>query len=208
MSELLSWIKEGEGLHQDFKFRIDDQSKIARTLVAFGNSSGGRLLVGVKDNGKIVGCDPQEEFFMIDGAAELFCQPKIDFKTAVIKEGHHIVLEVRVEPSPIRHKAKDEDGKWTYYYRYSDFTLKGNAVLNEIWRLQKQDIRRPEKFSEVEIGVIKMIRDKGPISLSQINKYSKIGFKELSLLLGSLVYWNVIDLELSQKEMRYCLSND
>lgn len=45
-------ISEGEHLQQDFKFEISDVYKIAKSLSAFANTSGGRLLIGVKDNGK------------------------------------------------------------------------------------------------------------------------------------------------------------
>ena len=50
MSYVQQMIEEGEQT-QDFKMRIDDAAKIARTLVAFANTDGGRLLIGVKDNG-------------------------------------------------------------------------------------------------------------------------------------------------------------
>ena len=46
-------IAEGEHQQQDFKFEISDARKIAKTLSAFSNTDGGRLLIGVKDNGKI-----------------------------------------------------------------------------------------------------------------------------------------------------------
>lgn len=45
-------VSEGEHCHQDFKFEISDARKIARSLSAFANTEGGRLLIGVKDNGK------------------------------------------------------------------------------------------------------------------------------------------------------------
>ena len=48
-------IAEGEHQQQDFKFEISDARKIAKTLSAFSNTDGGRLLIGVKDNGKIAG---------------------------------------------------------------------------------------------------------------------------------------------------------
>ena len=48
-------IAEGEHERQDFKYSISDARKIARTLSAFANHSGGRLLVGVRDNGSIAG---------------------------------------------------------------------------------------------------------------------------------------------------------
>lgn len=41
-------ITEGEHVHQDFKFAISDARKIAKSLSAFANTGGGRLLIGVK----------------------------------------------------------------------------------------------------------------------------------------------------------------
>ena len=49
-------IAQGEHQQQDFKYEISDVRKIARTLSAFANTDGGRLLIGVKDNGKIAVC--------------------------------------------------------------------------------------------------------------------------------------------------------
>jgi predicted HTH transcriptional regulator len=48
-------IKQGEHQQLDFKFEITDSKKIARSLVAFANTDGGKLLIGVKDNGAIAG---------------------------------------------------------------------------------------------------------------------------------------------------------
>ena len=57
-------IAEGEHQQQDFKFEISDARKIAKTLSAFSNTDGGRLLIGVKDNGKIAGVRSDEEQYM------------------------------------------------------------------------------------------------------------------------------------------------
>ena len=57
-------IAEGEHQQQDFKFEISDARKIAKTLSAFANTDGGRLLIGVKDNGKIAGVRSEEEKYM------------------------------------------------------------------------------------------------------------------------------------------------
>lgn len=68
-------IAEGEHQQQDFKFEISDARKIAKTLSAFANTDGGKLLIGVKDNGKIAGVRSDEEQYMIEAAAELYCSP-------------------------------------------------------------------------------------------------------------------------------------
>jgi predicted HTH transcriptional regulator len=48
-------IAQGEHQQFDFKFEVSDSKKIAKTLSAFANTDGGRLLIGVKDNGNITG---------------------------------------------------------------------------------------------------------------------------------------------------------
>ena len=68
-------IAEGEHQQQDFKFEISDARKIARSLSAFFNTDGGRLLIGVKDNGRIAGVRSEEEIYMIEAAAKLYCRP-------------------------------------------------------------------------------------------------------------------------------------
>src|SRR5690606_41433174 len=63
-------ILDGEGLTLDFKKTISNYEKIARTLSAFGNTSGGKLLVGVEDNGAVVGvsCEEDEQVMLaVDG---------------------------------------------------------------------------------------------------------------------------------------------
>ena len=48
--------------------------KIAKTMAAFANDSGGTLLVGVKDNQKVCGVKGEEEAYMLDLAARFFLQ--------------------------------------------------------------------------------------------------------------------------------------
>ena len=80
-------IAEGEHQQQDFKFEISDARKIAKTLSAFANTDGGRLLIGVKDNGKIAGVRSEEEKYMIEAAAQLYCVPESGIFSANIHSG-------------------------------------------------------------------------------------------------------------------------
>ena len=63
-------IAEGEHDRQDFKYTISDARKIARSLSAFANHRGGRLLIGVKDNGTVAGVRSEEDIYMIETAAD------------------------------------------------------------------------------------------------------------------------------------------
>ena len=102
-------IAEGEHQQQDFKFEISDARKIAKTLSAFANTDGGKLLIGVKDNGKIAGVRSDEEQYMIEAAAGLYCSPEVNYTMQTYQVEGRSVLVVQIEESdrkPVY--AKDE----------------------------------------------------------------------------------------------------
>ena len=107
-------IAEGEHQQQDFKFEISDARKIAKTLSAFANTDGGKLLIGVKDNGKIAGVRSDEEQYMIEAAAGLYCSPEVNYTMQTYLVEGRSVLVVQIEESdrkPVY--AKDETGKYS-----------------------------------------------------------------------------------------------
>ena len=131
-------ISEGEHQQQDFKHSISNQKKIAITLSAFANTDGGRLLIGVKDSGRIVGVHVEDEIHMIEGAAEVFCKPEIDYSFYVFKEKGKSVLEVTIPPSANKpHLAKNDDGNWLAYLRVEDENFLSDPVLLQFWRDSK-----------------------------------------------------------------------
>lgn len=207
MSQISDYIKRGENQTQDFKFAIDDQKKIARTLVAFANTDGGRLLIGVKDNGKIVGCNPEEEFHMIEGAAQLFCQPAIEFKSLVHQEGFRMVLEVIVESNPKRpFRALDEDGKWKSYFRKDDNTLLVNKILFKVWQHQNRKIARPEKFGTEELALLQLFDHDEVLTLSQLYKKSNLPMKSVDHWLALFVCWGLVDMNFEGVKAVYRLT--
>ena len=90
-------IAEGEHQQQDFKFEISDARKIAKTLSAFANTDGGKLLIGVKDNGKIAGVRSDEEQYMIEAAAGLYCSPEVNYTMQTYLVEGRSVLVVQIE---------------------------------------------------------------------------------------------------------------
>ncbi|MDE6315420.1 MAG: ATP-binding protein, partial [Muribaculaceae bacterium] len=93
-------VAEGEHECQDFKYKISDARKIARSLSAFANHKGGRLLIGVKDNGVIAGVRSEEDIFMIETAAGSFCRPEpaVSFKAYKATDDGAVVVIATVEP--------------------------------------------------------------------------------------------------------------
>ena len=53
--ELQTLVRQGEGQRIEFKAAEADAADIARAIVALANSGGGSLLLGVGDDGEILG---------------------------------------------------------------------------------------------------------------------------------------------------------
>jgi predicted HTH transcriptional regulator len=185
----------GEHVRQDFKFRIDDQRKIARTLCAFANTEGGSLLIGVKDNRKISGCNPEEEFHMIEGAASLYCQPPVEFKQKIWQEDFKLVLEIIVEKSDMApHRAKDDEGRWKPYIRIKDHTTAVNKILERVWQEKKKATSRPEKLEKEEIDFLKLIQQQGKLTLSKLYRLSGLPLRRVDRLLVLFICWNLVEM--------------
>lgn len=134
---LLEMIKEGEHVSQDFKYTITDARKIARSISAFANNRGGRLLIGVKDNGTIAGVRNQEDIFVVEQAASRYCTPpqEIDFK-AYRFQGDIYVIVASVAPAPSRPVTVIEaDGCGKAYFRVGDENIAAHPLMVKAWRL-------------------------------------------------------------------------
>jgi len=198
MESLKALIREGEHQQLDFKFRIDDSKKIARTLAAFSNTDGGRLLIGVKDNGKITGVDPTEELHMVEAAADMYCRPKVEFESRVWQEDMRLVLEVIVRPAdnkPVM--APDEEGRWRVYVRRKDHTLLANKILLEVWKHRKRGVAKPEKFGEEETALLSLIAESEELTLSKIYRESTLKKAQIDRLLVLFICWELIEMEMT-----------
>lgn len=209
MDILKSYIREGEHQQQDFKFRVDDPKKIARTLAAFANTDGGRLLIGVKDNGKVVGVFPEEEFHVIQGAAELFCKPPIEVSTEILQDEHKLVLKVDVPPvkqKPIR--AKDDQDRWKTYVRRDDHTLLANKILVGVWKAQHKEISAPQKLDEDEMLMLNTIKETGRITLSKLYRTTKLNKSYIDKLLILFITWGIVKMDITSEGTHYLLSDN
>ena len=61
LQELEDLVHKGEGQLLEFKLKASFPEKIVKEMVAFANSNGGQLLVGVDDDGRIAGLKFAEE---------------------------------------------------------------------------------------------------------------------------------------------------
>ena len=200
-----SLINEGEHQQQDFKYRVSDAKKLAKSVSAFANTDGGRLLIGVRDDGHMSGVRDEEEIYMMHQAAYRYCRPQasIKFDTYHI-EGRNIVVAT-VPPSENRPVcAIDDDGKQRAYIRIADENIVASPVHLAIWR----DSQNPKGTMMTYTDTVRKLIDalKGQrLTLNQLVRRSAIPRNKVIILLARLIRFRVARWEYSDQQFLFSL---
>jgi hypothetical protein len=189
-------IINGEGLQLDFKHTISDAYKIAKTICAFANTKGGTLLVGVRDNKTIAGVKSEEEKYMIEMAAQLYCVPPIDLKFTEHVVEKKIILEVTIDESnnkPVF--ALDSEKKQIVYIRQEDQTFKAGIVTYEWLKFNNKSHNLSKNtYGFFESEIMQLMRKNGPLKLN--NLLNSLPFKKRTIIrsLIKLLNMNIISV--------------
>lgn len=199
-----SLIAQGEHQQLDFKFEITDAKKIARTLSAFSNTLGGRLLVGVKDNGRITGIRSDEEYYMVESAAMMYCKPEVAFRSRVHSIEGKNVLEIYIPPvdqKPVY--AKDENKRWMAYIRVADESLLASVVQLRLWTGEMNQGKENTEdhlleFTRKEQILLSTLEQSPGASLSKLKQDTGFKRKDLINLMTKLVRFDVVEMKVKE----------
>ncbi|MCD6661639.1 MAG: ATP-binding protein [Lentimicrobium sp.] len=205
-SHIQKLISEGEHQQLDFKFGITDSKKIARSLSAFANTDGGRLLLGVKDNGAIAGVRSDEEYYMIEAAAQLYCKPEVYFEMKEWEESGRTVMEIIIPKSAeAPHTAPDKEGKYQAYVRVGDQNFPANGVLRKVWKKQKDPKGVYIEYSVAERTLLAYLEVHKRITLSAFRRLSGYSLPRCEHILADFMVLNIIQINYSETGVYFTL---
>ena len=187
-------ISEGEHVHQDFKFEISDARKIAKSISAFANTEGGRLLVGVKDNGKIAGVRSEEEIYMIEAAAQRYCQPPVDLHTYIYKVEGKDVLEVVIDENPRKpvYALDAEERRWAYV-RIKDENILASPIHLNIWQHNRHEEKVIIAYTQREQQVLNLLAQHPCLTLDQCQRLTRMNRKLITNLLADFIRFGLVE---------------
>ena len=201
-------IQSGENQQLDFKFEISDSRKIARTLVAFSNTDGGTLLIGVKDNGKIAGVRTDEEFYMVQAAADMYCKPEITFVSKRWVVDGKTVLEVTI-PKGISfpYLAETEPNKWLAYIRVKDENILATSVHMKVWKNKIRDRGILIEYSDKVKKLMEFLDRNPSISISKFCRTAFLPKSAAENILADLIYFRLIEMVYKDNHFIYRLKS-
>ena len=204
--EIYRLIKEGEGESLDFKQGINSKEKIAKTLSAFANTKGGYLLIGVKDNGKILGVDPMEEKEMLEWTTDSFTKPVVPIDYEIIEvEGKSILAAYIKESNQKPHFALDENKRKWAYIRSKDQTLLASIVLLDVMKKDSMNEDKQIHFGEAEKQLLEYLEKHSQITMKEFCRLCKLPRKIAVKILVNLIRMKIIKVSVQEKTDYYTL---
>lgn len=192
-------IAQGEHQQLDFKFEVSDSKKIARTLSAFANTDGGRLLIGVKDNGNISGIRSEEEYYMIEAASKMYTHPEVPFTATHWEIQGKTILEIYIAPGSDKpYTAPDKEDKYKAYIRVHDENIQANEILLLYWRKKHSPDGTLLKISKPVEKLLNYLDTHAYINVNQFCRMAHINYYTAKNILSDLMaietlQYNVVD---------------
>lgn len=175
--DLKNLIATGEGLFLEFKHRVSSPEKIAREIAAFANAKGGTILIGVADNGEIVGTESyMEEEFWLNQAAEL-CIPKVAIRMTLFNFGKKDVIIVEVPEAKKKPVFVKGEKRRKVFIRKEDKS-----------QLASEDMIEVLKQGYSDEGVTFEFGDNEQILFRYLNEYNEITVNRFSTLINKTSY--------------------
>lgn len=143
LSDIRRYVSFGEGQHIEFKQRAPRPERIAKEVIALANARGGKLFVGVDDDGTIRGVrDAEEETFAFREALTAHCDPPVPHtmeRVAVTNKREVLVIDVPESPDKPHYLVGVVNGNGrtrTPYVRVADQSIEASR---EAVRLMKHE---------------------------------------------------------------------
>lgn len=201
---LLSLIRQGEHQQQDFKYKVQDAQKLARSVSAFANTDGGRLLIGVRDDGHLSGVRSDEEIYMMHQAAMKYCRPEASVKfdtyhvlpnqPTTTTRGLRTIVVATVPPSDRKPVcALDDEGRCRAYIRIADENIVASPVHIAIWRQETSLRGRLMTYSDHERKLMAAMQQQPWQTLNQIVRRAKLPRHRVVATLAQLVRFGLAE---------------
>ena len=163
-------------------------------MVAFANSEGGTLLIGVKDNGSIAGVRTEEELHMVETAAALFTRPEVSFQSVPWNIGGKKVLEVMVMPGKQKpYLAPDEKGRWLAWVRNHDRNILAPPVLIEFWKKQMAGHQVVIEMGVPEKLLLRLFETQGLVSMEEFSRLIGISYREATRIITDFMLMGIAE---------------
>ena len=176
-------------------------------MSSLANTHGGQVLVGVDDEGRVVGVrDAEEEMFVLREAAAHYIDPPLTLHfREVAAEDDRIVLVVSVPESLNKpHRAQVAPGEWRGYVRVRDESVQASSLTEKVLARQQPEARLEKiPLNKDELRVLDYLRTQPRITVAQYAKLLNLSRRRAYRTLIKLVLHGYLRYHDKEKEPYY-----
>ncbi len=211
--ELEILVKQGEGSRLEFKRKVKHPDKIAREFVAFANTRGGTILIGVGDDGTVYGSkDAKGEAYILEQWLAHHVSPPLPFirsEIQVTSRSTVVMYEVgEGQDKPYRVHLVDEEGeiRKLAFVRRADMSIRASREVTQVLRMRKHEKGVNIRFGENERQLLSHLETNKDITLDSAQELLRLNKRKTSGLLVLLTLAGLIRIHPNEKGDRYSLS--
>ncbi len=175
VKKVLKLIRGGESQFVEFKKKAAHPEKIIREVVAFANTSGGHLFIGVNDNSTLAGLKyPEDEEYVLTKAIRELCRPALNFTVDLVQIKDVEILHYYIPESENKPHFAFLDSKHRYgkaFVRSADHSIQASYEVRQILKRSKR-AHQPIEFEEKTRELFKYFESHPSITLTEYAELS------------------------------------
>jgi predicted HTH transcriptional regulator len=205
LSDLRRLVTAGENTYIEFKREIPSTEKIAREISAIANTHGGTLLIGVDDDGSIVGVQGYEEQeYLLDLAVNELCIPPVDIRVEIVPISRkRDVLVVTIREAQRKPVAVQSDEGRQYFVRERDKSVKASPERVALLRKSSAPVGVTFEFGPNEQKLLRYLDTYGRITVHGYADLIQAGRKKASGILVNLTSAGILQLVRADDETEW-----
>ena len=209
VQQLRLLVSQGEGASLEFKRKAAFPEKIIREMIAFANTKGGIVLIGIGDDGSLAGLKhPEDELHVMKEALKKV-RPSLNYKVTIIPIGNsRTVIQYEIPESKRKpHYILGENKMKESFVRVEDKSIKASREFREIVKRKQRmkDIRF--HYGEHEKFLMQYLDQKKVITLKEFSTLRGLNRLYASRKLILLVLANVLRIIPHEKGDLYTVKN-
>lgn len=212
LQELKQLVTLGEGISLEFKRRVPREERIAKEVIALANTQGGRILIGVNDDGTITGVDDvSEQEFLLQRAVNRRTSPTVEVRTEriVVAPRRDVILvnipESRAKPHHLI-DVHGVPGDGTAYVRVKDMSVEASGESVEMMESAHATNGVTFEFGDAESLLMRYLDDYGRITVAEFAKLADISPQKASSTLVQMSKANLLRLHADRQEDYFTLA--
>lgn len=209
--KILELIEQGEGINIEFKQRFSSYEKIAKEMIAFANTRGGFLFIGIDDDKSIYGIESEKsDVELIKTTAEKYCEPPVDFRIDILEIKKKEILVVEIPESKDKpHRIQDyksilDLNSAAVYIRVNDKSVLASKEMIKILQTQTTG----QSLTNYMVGgneriVFDYLDKNETINVKELSKIANISERRASRTLIKLVRANLLFIHVKDNGENY-----